>query len=162
MPYAIIGYAQPERNVSTKVRSILGRKGTIGKMGFRRLPGFGAAATLAIATLSVFATFQNYGPESAVRRFHHAIVTGDDAELSQVVDTSTQTSAVRDLRLYVTRALNGGANYRIVKSERSPTQVEMLALYAGRAPIVWVVVKARDRWRVDPYLTLQGLRRLGY
>ena len=131
-------------------------------MRLRRVPGLGAAATLAVATLGVFATFQNYGPESAVRRFHHAIVTRNDAELAQVVDTSPETSAVRDLRSYVTRSLNGGASYRIVKSERSPTQVEMLALYAGRPPIVWVVVKARDRWRVDPYLTLQGMRRLGY
>ena len=126
------------------------------------MPGLGAAAALAGVTLGVFATFQNYGPESAVRRFHHAILTGDDKELAQVVDAPNETSAVRDLRQYVTRALNGGSNYRIVKSERSPTQVEMLALYAGRPPIVWVVIKARDRWRVDPYLTLQGLRRLGY
>ena len=89
-------------------------------------------------------------------------MTHNDAELAQVVDTSPRTSSVLELRDYVTAALNGGATYRIVKSERTPTQVEMLAIYAGRPPIVWVVVKARDHWRVDPYLTLQGLRRLGY
>jgi hypothetical protein len=55
---------------------------------------------------------------------------------------------------------SGGGNYQIVKSERTPGQVDMLVLYPGRPPIVWVAIKTRDRWRIDPYLTVQGLRRL--
>lgn len=131
-------------------------------MSIGRVPGLGAALVLGAATLSVFGVFQNYGPESAVRRFHHAVANRDDEELAQVVSGSTQTTSVRDLRTLVGAILSQGANYRIVKSERSPEQVEMLALYEGRKTIVWVVVKARDRWRIDPYLTIQALRRLGY
>ena len=38
----------------------------------------------------------------------------------------------------------------------------MLAVYDNRKTIVWVVVKAGDRWRIDAFTTLQALRRLGY
>ncbi len=132
-------------------------------MRIGRVPGLGAATALAAATLGVFATFQNYGPESAVRRFHHAVANGDARELAQVVEGSANTSAVRDLSRFVTEALvASGASYGIVTSERTPTQVAMLARYSNHPPIVWVVMKARDRWRIDPYLTLQGLRKLGY
>lgn len=127
------------------------------------VPGMGAAATLAVVTLAVFGVFQNYGPESAVRRFHHAVANGDARELAQVIEGSANTSAVRDLSRFVDEALRAsGANYQIVTSDRTPTQVDMLARYEGRPPIVWVVVKDRDRWRIDPYLTYQGLRKLGY
>ena len=135
--------------------------GTLLLMRIAGIPGLGAAAALAAVTLGVFATFQNYGPESAVRRFHHAVANQNLAELSQVIAGSPSTSAVHDLGVKVDEALKASnANYRIVKSERSPTQVEMLALYQGRPPIIWVVVKARDRWRIDPYLTLQASRKL--
>ena len=127
------------------------------------IPGLGAAAAIAAVTLGVFATFQDYGPESAVRRFHHAIANKSPNELAQVVEGPIDTTSVHDLGLDVDQALKAsGANYRIVKSERSPTQVEMLALYGGRPPIIWVVVKARDRWRIDPYLTLQASSKLSY
>ena len=127
------------------------------------VPGLGASLVLAGVTLAVFATFQNYGPESAVRRFHHAIANHDRAELEQVVEGGADSSAVRELGSAVSGALAAsGANYQIVTSERTPTQVVMLARYRGHDSIVWIVTKARDRWRIDPYLTLQGLRRLGY
>ena len=132
-------------------------------MRFRRDPSLVAAVVLAAVTLSVFGVFQNYGPESAVRRFHHAVAIKDDAEIGQVSTQPADSSAVMDLKRFVTRALaNGGSGYRILTSERTDTQVVMLARYEGLPPIVWVVVKTRDRWRVDPYLTLQGLQRLGY
>ena len=125
--------------------------------------GLGAAVVVAAVTLAVFGTFQNYGPASAVRAFHHAVGVSDAAELADAVEGPANSSAVRDLVLFVRATLRAsGGNYRIVKSERSPGQVEMLALYEGRLPVIWVVVKARDRWRIDPYLTVQGLRRLGY
>jgi hypothetical protein len=154
----IIGYFADKRVESTKVRC-----GYDPAMRYRRVPGLASAATLAVVTLTVFATFQNYGPESAVRRFHHGVQSGDEAEIAQVVATAPDTSAVKDLRKFVTAVLSaGGPSYRIVKSDRTTTQVDMLAIYDGRPPIVWVVIKVRDGWKIDPYLTLQGLRRLGY
>ena len=133
-------------------------------MPLRRVPGLGPAAVLAAVTLGTFAVFQNYGPESAVRRFHRGVATGDAAVIAQVVLTDPNGSSVQDLKRIVAGALQNSADYRIVKSERSSRQVEMLALYQGGVRIVWVVTKnkGQDRWRIDPYLTIQGLRRLGY
>ncbi len=131
-------------------------------MKIGRIPGIGAAAALAVSTLAVFGTFQNYGPESAVRRFHHAVANDDHKELEQVVSGSPDTSAARELEARLKAILANSVKYGIVKSERSPTQVEMLAVYDNKKTIVWVVVKARDRWRIDAYLTLQALQRLGY
>ena len=132
-------------------------------MRFRRDPGFAAAAVLATVTLCVFGVFQNYGPESAVRRFHHAVAHDDLGEMAQVVTQGVDSSAMKELRGYVSRALAGsGAGYRILTSDRSEKQVVMLAKYQSTPPIVWVVVKLPGGWRIDPYLTLQALRRLGY
>jgi hypothetical protein len=132
-------------------------------MRIRRDPGFAAAAVLATVTLCVFGVLQNYGPESAVRRFHHAVAHNDLNEMSQVVTQGVDSSAVTQLVAIVHRALTTGSGYyRIITSDRSERQVVMLARYESTPPIVWVVVKARDGWRIDPYLTLQALRRLGY
>lgn len=132
-------------------------------MRFRRDPGFAAAAVLATVTLSVFAVFQNYGPESAVRRFHHAVTYDDFGEMAQVVTQGINSSAVKELRADVAQAMQGSSGYyRILTSDRSEKQVVMLAKYQSTPPIVWVVVKQRAGWRIDPYLTLQALRRLGY
>lgn len=126
-----------------------------------RDPRLAAAAALAIVTLGVFGTFRDYGPESAVRRFHHGVVTGDDREIGQVVSQPVGSTAVQELKQFVQLAMSrGGAQYRIETSKRTDQQVDMLALY-GAPRIVWVVVKEPDRWRIDPYLTLQSLRRLG-
>ena len=130
-------------------------------MPIRRVPGLAAAAVLAGVTLGTFAIFQNYGPESAVRRFHQAVQTKDDRTIEQIVLTDPGNSSVQDLKRLVAGLASRGPAYKIVKSERSRTQVEMLALYEGGVRIIWVVVKANDRWRIDPYLTLQGFRRLG-
>ncbi len=132
-------------------------------MPIRRVPGLASATVLAAVTLGTFAVFQNYGPESAVRRFHRAVATNDPSVIPQIVLTDPNGSAVQDLKRIVAGAVHGGADYRIVKSERSSEQVEMLALYPGGLRIVWVVTKKRgqDRWRINPYLTIQGLRRLG-
>jgi hypothetical protein len=131
-------------------------------MRFRPDPGFAAAAVLATVTLCVFGVFQNYGPESAVRRFHHAAAHDDLGEMAQLVTQDVHSSAVTQLVGIVKRALTGGTGYRILTSDRSDKQVVMLAKYESTPPIVWVVVKESGSWRIDPYLTLQALRRLGY
>src|SRR5687767_10393182 len=43
--------------------------------------GWTASALLAVLTIAVFFVLQNYGPESAVRRFHDALLRRDGREL---------------------------------------------------------------------------------
>ena len=122
-----------------------------------------ASAALALVTLGVFGLCRDYGPESAIRRFHHGLATNDPAEIAQVVTLDIHTSAVQELeRLAVGAYAQNGGTYRIATSKRSDDQVEMLATYGESSAIVWVVVKGRDRWRIDPYLTIQGIRKQGY
>lgn len=126
------------------------------------VPGLGASIALAAVTLGVFGVLQNYGPESAVRRFHHAVATGDPKELAETIVGDTRSSSVTDLGTIVHAfLLENPQGFHIVQQSRTDKQVEILALYGSGRRIVWVVVKARDRWRVDPYLTLQGMQRLG-
>src|SRR4051812_16565072 len=47
--------------------------------------GILSAGLLAALVLFVFATLQNYGPQSAVRRFHEAVRTGDPVELEDSI-----------------------------------------------------------------------------
>lgn len=134
-------------------------------MRFRRVPGLGAAAALSVVTLVTFAIFQNYGPESAVRQFHRAILTNDEAAIAEVVTGPPDASSLQQIRSLIGGILANSPNYRIVTSDRTSERVEMLALYEnGRRPVVWVVVKepGQDHWRISPFLTMQGLLRLGY
>ena len=117
---------------------------------------------LAASTLAVFGRFQNYGPESAVRRFHDAVSAGNGKEIDAVVVGSARSSATIELQNTLRSVHLGRSRYSIVKSERSPTQVDMLTLYENKKTMVWVVTKERDHWRIDAYLTLQALRGLGY
>lgn len=131
-------------------------------MPIRREPRLVAAFTLAAVTLGVFAMLQNYGPESAVRRFHHGVVTNDPKEIEQVVTQSVNSSAVTELVNYVRGAMNAAGGYRVARVDRGGKQVDILTIYGDRAAVVWVVTLESGRWRIDPFYTLQGMRKLGF
>src|SRR4051812_38516877 len=50
----------------------------------RSIQAFIPAVVLAALVLFVFSTLQNYGPESAVRRFHEGILRRDVGEIDEV------------------------------------------------------------------------------
>ena len=118
-----------------------------------------SAAGLAAVTVLVFYTLRDYGPESAIRRFHTAAAASNSEGIDQV--------AVQDLRSDFTRALAtkvyqliaySGAHYRIVGMDRQPNQVDAVVAYTvpDRKPLLlpWVI-EQRDRvWRVNAERTL--------
>lgn len=147
------------------------RAGARGSVGTRRLGNiapvttrrdlivnYGAAAVLALITLGVFSVLQDYGPESAIRRFHAAVMQEDAIELQTVTEQNVRTPAVRELAGQVHSFLTQG-NYQLLRMERSPLQVRAAVVYTSRLtheqfPMIWVVEQRNHVWRVDANKTL--------
>ena len=122
-----------------------------------------AAATLAILVLAVFSVLQDYGPESAIRRFHDAVRRDDVRALAQVTEEDPRDARVQHLAQNVALLSKQGANYRILRMDREPRQVAAEVQYVlpdGRqGRTVWVVVKTRRTWRVEASETGRYFRR---
>jgi len=127
-----------------------------------RLWRYVAVAVLSLLTLGVFYVLQDYGPESAIRRFHDAIVRGDGVELQRVTMEDIRSPNVRLLARDVNNFLRNGA-YQLVRMERSQTQVKAAVVYRAKGsselfPMIWVVEKQGSIWKVNADKTLTILR----
>lgn len=136
------------------------RLGNIAPVKSRRdqIVNYGAAAVLALITLGVFAVLQDYGPESAIRRFHAAVMQDDPIELQSVTEQNVRTPAVRELAVQVRSFLSTGS-YQLLRMERSPAQVRAAVVYTSRTtheqfPMIWIVEQRNHVWRVDANKTL--------
>ena len=126
------------------------------------IQAFIPAAFLAALVLFVFSTLQNYGPESAVRRFHEGILRMDRAEIDEVT-VAAHSEAEAEEKAHVEGLiydiLNENRNVRLRDLQRSPKQVDVTVLYfsgngtaLGNAP--YVTVKEVTGWKVDVHKTL--------
>lgn len=111
------------------------------------------AIVLAALVLAVFSQLQNYGPQSAVRRFHEALLTNNDKELEEVLYQPTDPLAVaRIVSRFYPLIHEEGAHIRLRDVQRSPSVVYVSVSYhtpnhAGYA--VWVTTKTPSGWKVD-------------
>lgn len=120
-----------------------------------------ASALLSLLTLGVFFLLQDYGPESAVRRFHQAALADNDRELQRVTDQSIRSSSVKQLREFVSGLLTSGAKIQIGRVERSPSQVLAEFRYYRRDGVyilIWYVKKTKSGWAVDAERTLTSFQ----
>lgn len=114
-----------------------------------------AAILLSLGVLSLFVRLQEYGPESAIRRFHQAVALGPkgDAQLQRVTVQKVESDDVRYLENAVVEATAGGRNrFRILRTDRTPTQVRAVVAYTrpvGPLYLVWVVDRVGRNWRVN-------------
>ncbi len=126
---------------------------------------YAAAALLALVTLAVFYVLQDYGPESAIRRFHRAAQNGDVRELQRVTAEPVTNPAVGEMYNWVRRMQRIGGRYRLARVERQPTRVYAALVYeipnGEQYATVWVVVKPRGStlWQVAATDTRTILRR---
>jgi HAMP domain-containing protein len=126
----------------------------------RRYARIGAALALAFVTLSVFYVLQDYGPESAIRRFHRAVQKGDLGDLQRVTEQPIDSKSVGDLYRWVQEMNRYGARYQLLRVERQPRSREVYAALVYVLPngetyaTVWVVEKQREAWRVDAARTM--------
>lgn len=143
----------------------------------RELGAYLTAAILAGITLAVFGFLRDYGPESALLRFHQAAVANRTDALQRVCKDRVDSEAVAFLRARLD-ALNGqGAKIRMGLVHRETridsvngqtakvtsvvTEVRYYA--AGRVEnIFWVIDHEPGGWMVNAYETvLFPMKRLG-
>jgi hypothetical protein len=119
---------------------------------------YAAASVLAVITLGVFFRLQDYGPESAIRRFHNDVLNDDSSDLQRVTVQSIGDQRVRRLVSLVHNLLVDGRRYQLVGMDRTPDQVRAAVIY--RIPrredraIVWVVERSDGGWRVNADKTI--------
>lgn len=130
--------------------------GNLRPMGTRtkRLWGYGAAAAMSLITLGVFARLQDYGPESAIRRFHVDLMNDNAGDLRQVTTQRLDSKNVYWLEKQVSSALLSNARYQIAQMDRTPDEVRAVLVYEfPNSPVqeflVWVVDRSGRSWRVD-------------
>ena len=113
-----------------------------------------AAAVLAVAVLGLFLRLQEYGPESALRKFHQAIARGSLTDLQRVTAEDVRAPAVQSLARGVASIMVTSNNrFRILRTDRTPNQVRAVVAYTlPQGPpqyVVWVVDRRGRSWRVS-------------
>lgn len=120
------------------------------------------AGVLAFVVLFVFFVLQEYGPESAVRRFHRAVQTKNWREVQLVTKQPFEEWAVQRLVADVASLTQSPGSHRLVRMDRSPGQVRAAVVYyhPRRLPVVriWIVERFREGWKIDADKTLTTLR----
>lgn len=124
------------------------------KAGSAAVANLSAAALLGILTLGVFYVLQDYGPESSLRKFHRAAVNRNLREISEVIAKGSNPESVRVLAKMVYDYAHAGARYQLlhVKRENKRVVAEVAYVLPGRPvvfPVLWVVEKEPDGWKVD-------------
>ena len=113
-----------------------------------------ASVVLASVVLGVFVRLQEFGPESALRKFHQALVRGSWRDLQAVTEEDVRAPGVQVLALRAAEDMRvGGNRFRILRTERKPDEVRAAVAYTmpdGRTIYrVWVVDRVGRAWRVS-------------
>lgn len=131
-------------------------------MGLRvaAIPAF----ILSALVLGVFWALRDFGPESALRRFHMASVNNDQGMLEDVTDFEPNPQYAQALRSRVQDFARAGGRYELRRMDRSRTRVIAEVVYrfpftGQQIPSLWVVEKERGKWRVSPYETIRLMER---
>ncbi len=129
---------------------------------------YATAGVLTVVVLSVFGALRDYGPDSALRRFHQAAISGDDKTLRRVCKQPIESDVVLYLREKLRRLDFAGARIRmgVVHSEtridtvgsdtvKVPSVVTEVRYYVpGRVEsIYWVLDHDASGWLVNAYET---------
>lgn len=134
------------------------RGGLTGDLRWRQWRAYLAAGAISLLTLYVFARLQDYGPESAIRRFHAAIANQDTQELIRVTAEPIGSNNVRLLVFSVGRWEKAGWTYQLLRMERTSDQVRAAVVYldpmGGTHPMIWIVERSGRSWRVNADKTM--------
>ena len=124
-----------------------------------------AAAVLALITLVTFFRFQDFGPQSVIRRFHIAAASGDLPEAGTLTTEAVTSPFTREMIGIVTDLVSSNASYEVASIQRSHGEVLVAVEYRVPSPIgirvipiVWHVRQMQNEWRIDCPATLAQLR----
>ncbi|RYG37655.1 hypothetical protein EON81_06085 [bacterium] len=111
-----------------------------------------AAFALAATTLGVFGVLYDYGPGSAIRQFHQALATDNEAELRRLIVPPRNPILARQMLQELDEFVRNG-DIRIEATQRFDREVRTIVSYRGndglRFPVVFVVVKPDRQWQID-------------
>jgi hypothetical protein len=121
-----------------------------------------AAVTLTVLTLAVFFTLRNYGPQSAVRRFHQAVASRNPTEMSRYAEESPASPELLELGTFVYQnMLNGQPRLIAVQPgyNRAKVLVVYQSPYAAPQPVVFIVDQdpKTHGWRVNCTATFSAI-----
>ena len=129
------------------------------KTGHRRLLAIVSAAVLASLTVGVFYQLQDYGPESAIRRFNELSINDNDEGLKTVIADNAQLHSIFFLKQKLKEWYQDGATMQLAQMERSENEVRAAVLFTIPAEpdyplgtqwaMIWVVVRRGKSWLVD-------------
>lgn len=136
-----------------------------------------AAGLLAAVTLGVFGVLRDYGPESALRRFHLAAIENDDRMLQRVSKQDIRSREVGLLRSLVVKYVQSGARISMghvseeTRQDRVdgrivnvPSVVTEVRYHTNQGPynnIFWVLDHDPAGWTVNAVETVGFPARLG-
>ena len=124
------------------------------RRGAAQIGSLFAALLLAGLTAGVFWVLQDYGPESALRKFHRAAVNRNYRELTQLVAPNSYEDSLNRLYYMVDTFARSGAQYQLlyVKRENKRVVAEVAYAWPNRklvVPVFWVVEKFPGGWKVN-------------
>ena len=112
-----------------------------------------SAAALALVTVFTFYVFQDFGPQSVLRRFHMDVARGDWDDAYRITIDNPDRTATRNLITFVDIAIKADASYEIGALKRFHSEV--LAFVEYRAPngqiqpVTLHVRQGPTDWRID-------------
>ena len=120
------------------------------------------AAILAVGTIATFDRLMDYGPASALRRFHVATIERNLVELQRVSKEPLTDPSLRQLEGIVIENYVAGAKFEVARMDLSQSQVRAAVLYrvGNQIPVPMVFVLDRDgtSWKVNATRTLAVLQ----
>ena len=119
---------------------------------------------MAILTISVFASAQFSGPESALQIYHVAVLNKDGDRLSAVVLQAPESRSARELQARVANLMRVSEGIRVAAIEREGrSAIVTMGYYSpelGQAFVMFYMVKPLADWQIDTERTmalLQGM-----
>jgi hypothetical protein len=110
----------------------------------------------------IFFPLRNYGPQSAVRRFHQAVASNDLRQIAQFAEESTNDPALAELSVFVYANLRY-AQPRLIAVQPEANRAKVLIQYqnwrGASQPVVFFVDQTTaGRWKVNSTATVTALK----
>jgi hypothetical protein len=121
-----------------------------------------AASILSVLTLAVFFTLRNYGPQSAVRRFHQAVASRNPTEMSRYAEEVPSNPELLELGSFVYQNMMNGQP-RLIAVQPGNNRAKVLVVYqnkfAAPQPVVFIVDQDTKThlWRVNCSATFSAI-----
>lgn len=117
-----------------------------------------AAAILAVGTIAVFDRLHDYGPASAIRRYHNALLENNVVELGRVTSEATSDPNSIELATRTIDLLKQSENFEVARMDIGGSRVRAVVLYKIRnqivRPDVFVLDREGSSWKVNAKVTL--------